>query len=206
MYLINMLLFLSIFASVDVQFIFCFLYLGILDLGTSGENVKRVKTWNFLRKHATGTAPTELHTVHVERGMSWSEATEKWAELNGAKEGFYVSQQIRNGKHTAILAVAVDTGVKKKSESKKDQMYNVYRPNTGQQFRQESLAELEKKYKKVNIFRYVMYLNIFINSLKNCVFLCLRCPQMTLKKLGWVSMMHQLLHVHMPIGGGTVGT
>lgn len=103
----------------------------------------------FLRKHATGTAPTELHTVHVERGMSWDEATEKWAEATGSKEGFYLSHQIRNNKHTAILAVAVDTGVKKKPESKKEQMYYVYRPNTGLQFRQESLAELEKKYKKV---------------------------------------------------------
>lgn len=37
-----------------------------------------------------------------------------------------------------------------KKESKKDQMFSVYRPNTGLQFRQESLAELEKKYKKVN--------------------------------------------------------
>lgn len=38
---------------------------------------------------------------------------------------------------------------KKKTESKKEQMFSVYRPNTGLQFRQESLAELEKKYKKV---------------------------------------------------------
>ncbi|KAF5281855.1 hypothetical protein FQR65_LT14499 [Abscondita terminalis] len=123
--------------------------LGILDLGAGGENVKRVKTWMFLRKHATGKAPTELHVVHVERGMSWDEAMEKWAELTGAKEGFYLSHQIRNNKHTAILAVEFDTGIKKKNESKKDQMYYVYRPNTGLQFRQESLAELEKKYKKV---------------------------------------------------------
>lgn len=120
-----------------------------MDLGTSGENVKRVRTVTFLRKHATGTAPTELHTVHVERGMSWDEAMNKWSDLQGSKEGFYVSHQVRNGKHTAILAVAVDVGLKKKSESKKDQMFYVYRPNTGQQFRQESLAELEKKYNKV---------------------------------------------------------
>lgn len=125
--------------------------IGILDLGSAGQNVKRARTVTFLRKHATGTAPTELHTVHVERGMSWDEVLEKWAELTEAKEGFYLSHQIRNNKHTAILAVEVDNTNKKKSESKskKDQMYFVYRPNTGLQFRQESLAELEKKYKKV---------------------------------------------------------
>ncbi|XP_065173122.1 protein strawberry notch isoform X2 [Atheta coriaria] len=122
--------------------------LGILDLGAGGENVKRVKTVTFLRKHATGTAPTELHTVQVERGMSWEEAHDKWSELPGTKEGFYVSHQVRNDKHTAILAVAVVTG-KKKPESKKEQMFLIHRPNTGLQFRQQNLIELEKKYTKV---------------------------------------------------------
>lgn len=112
--------------------------------------VKRVRTVTFLRKHATGTAPTELHTVHVERGMAWPEALDKLSELAGNHEGFWLSHQVRNSKHTAILAVAVDPNTnKKKSESKKEQMFSVYRPNTGLQFRQESLAELEKKYKKV---------------------------------------------------------
>ncbi|CAH1132025.1 unnamed protein product [Ceutorhynchus assimilis] len=126
--------------------------LGILDLGAGGEVVKRVRLVTFVRKHATGTAPTELHTVHVERGMSWPEALDKFSELTNEKEGFWVSHQVRNGKTTSILAVAVEVGSgsnKKKSESKKDQMFSVYRPNTGLQFRQESLAELEKKYKKV---------------------------------------------------------
>ncbi|CAG9814913.1 unnamed protein product [Phaedon cochleariae] len=133
--------------------------LGILDLGAGGEVVKRVRTVTFLRKHATGTAPTELHTVHVERGMSWPEALEKFSDLVGEHEGFWLSHQVRNTKHTAILAIAVDTGggggggggggTKGKKESKKDMMFSVYRPNTGLQFRQESLAELEKKYKKI---------------------------------------------------------
>lgn len=38
---------------------------------------------------------------------------------------------------------------KKKSDAKKDTMFQVYRPNTGLQFRTESLAEIDKKYKKV---------------------------------------------------------
>lgn len=100
--------------------------MGILDLGTSGENVRRVRLYRFLRKHATGKAPTELHVVHVERGMSWAEVLNKFSELTGSKEGFYLSHQIRNSKQTAILAVAVDSG-KKKSESKKDHLYMVYR-------------------------------------------------------------------------------
>lgn len=128
--------------------------------------------------------------------MSWEEALEKWAELTGAKEGFYLSHQIRNSKHTAILAVEYESGIKKKAESKKDQMYYVYRPNTGLQFRQESLAELEKKYKKVIISI------LLVNSHCNIQYL-FRCNQMKLKKLGPNSMMHQSQHVHMHIGEAT---
>lgn len=131
--------------------------LGILDLGAAGENVTRVKISRFIRKHSTGVAPTELHTVQVERGMIWQEAIDKWADLGGEKEGFYISKQARNGKYTAILAVEIETapktsiGSKKKSEtkSKKDIMFQLYRPNTGLQFKLESLDELDKKYKKV---------------------------------------------------------
>lgn len=65
-----------------------------VDLGSAGENVKQVKMYSFLRKHATGVATTQLHIVQVERGMSWDEAFEKWSELSGPKEGFYLSHQV----------------------------------------------------------------------------------------------------------------
>ncbi|EDS41324.1 conserved hypothetical protein [Culex quinquefasciatus] len=133
--------------------------LGILDLGAAGENVTRVKISRFIRKHSTGVAPTELHTVQVERGMIWQEAIDKWADLGGEREGFYISKQARNGKYTAVLAVEIEAappksnlGSKKKlpeGKSKKDIMFQIYRPNTGLQFKHESLDELEKKYKKV---------------------------------------------------------
>ena len=67
---------------------------------------------------------------------------------------------MRNNKHTAILAVEIETPQsqqqqqsskkKDKSPSKKNIMFQIYRPNTGLQVRHESLAELEKKYKKVS--------------------------------------------------------
>lgn len=63
-------------------------------MGSAGENVKRVKLFTFLRKHTTGVATTELHIVQVERGLSWDEAMEKWSELSGSKEGFYLSHQV----------------------------------------------------------------------------------------------------------------
>nr|CAD7265835.1 unnamed protein product [Timema shepardi] len=125
--------------------------LGILDLGTAGEDVKRVKRYTYLRKHATGLATTELHIVFVERGLSWKDAIEMLEELTAKEEGFYLSHQVRNDKQTAILAVsmvALNKGSDPK-KSKKDQLFAIYRPNTGLQLRQETLGELEKKYKKV---------------------------------------------------------
>lgn len=50
---------------------------SLLDLGTAGENVTRTKLMRFIRKHVTGIAPAELHTVQVERGMIWQEAIDK---------------------------------------------------------------------------------------------------------------------------------
>ncbi|XP_026728525.1 protein strawberry notch isoform X2 [Trichoplusia ni] len=122
--------------------------LGILDLGSCGERVRRVRCVRFVRRHATGRAPVELHTVHSERGMDWSEALEKWSELTGPKEGFYISQHARNNKFTAVLCVAAHTSNKKEKVTKKDIMFQIYRPNTGLQLRLESLAELERKYKR----------------------------------------------------------
>ncbi|XP_017146196.1 protein strawberry notch isoform X2 [Drosophila miranda] len=145
--------------------------LGIVDLGAAGENVIRVRLIRFMRKHATGVAPTELHTVRVERGMIWQEAIDKYADLFNDNEGFYLSHQLRNQKRTAILVVVLehqpprnssssststtdaDGGSsgsnKKKSRSKREIMCQIYRPNTGLQVRHESLFELEKKYRKV---------------------------------------------------------
>jgi hypothetical protein len=76
----------------------------LADLGTAGEDVKRVRLYTFLRKHATGVATTELHIVHVERGMSWEEVMERWSELTGSREGFYLSHQVGMSlRHTSIL-------------------------------------------------------------------------------------------------------
>merc|ERR1719210_379360 len=129
---------------------------GILDVGmTQEDHVELVKTHTFLRKHATGKAKIELHVLQVERGMSWEQAVEKNDEVASTDdEGFWLSHQVRNGKKTAILAIQTEeTGKKsKKGKEGKDssKVFMVYRPNTGQQVKQETLAELKKKYKKVS--------------------------------------------------------
>ncbi|XP_033748183.1 protein strawberry notch homolog 1-like isoform X1 [Pecten maximus] len=117
--------------------------MGILDLGSGGESVKKLESRVFVGNTATNTARTELTTFSVERGMSWTGASEIWRKYTGSEDGFYVSTQERSMKKTAVLAVYY--GLSKK----KEKMYNVYRPNTGRQVHTESLTNLKKKYKKV---------------------------------------------------------
>ncbi|KAK7494073.1 hypothetical protein BaRGS_00014731 [Batillaria attramentaria] len=117
--------------------------MGILDLGSGQERVKKMETKVFVGNTATNTAKTELSTVVVERGMSWMGAMDIWRRCKTMEEGFYISLQERNLKRTAILVVL--SGKNKKREK----VYSVYRPNTGLQTRAETLDEIKKKYKKV---------------------------------------------------------
>uniref|UniRef100_A0A668ACX6 Protein strawberry notch homolog 1 n=1 Tax=Myripristis murdjan TaxID=586833 RepID=A0A668ACX6_9TELE len=81
--------------------------MGILDLGSGDEKVKKVDCRKFLTPGYTTSGHVELYTVSVERGMSWEEATHAWAEQSGPDDGFYV--QVRNNKKTAILVKEVNT-------------------------------------------------------------------------------------------------
>ncbi|XP_048582469.1 protein strawberry notch homolog 1-like [Nematostella vectensis] len=115
---------------------------GILDLGSHGEEVNELSVQTFAGVKSSGTATTELHTVSVERGMSWDDAVTLWRETTEPEEGFYLSHQARNDKKMAILVRAASRGKKKK-------LLSVYRPNTGLQSKQETVEEIKKKYKKV---------------------------------------------------------
>ncbi|XP_027881093.1 protein strawberry notch homolog 1 isoform X3 [Xiphophorus couchianus] len=112
--------------------------MGILDLGSGDEKVKKADCRKFLTPGYTTSGHVELYTVGVERGMSWEEATHAWAEQNGPDDGFYV--QMRNNRKTAILVKEVNT---------KKRLFLVYRPNTGRQVKLETYADIKKKFKKV---------------------------------------------------------
>ncbi|XP_072310428.1 protein strawberry notch homolog 1 [Eucyclogobius newberryi] len=112
--------------------------MGILDLGSGDEKVKKVESKKFLTPGYTTSGHVELFTVSVERGMSWEDATHAWAEQSGPDDGFYV--QTRNNKKTAILVKEVNP---------KKRLFLVHRPNTGRQLKLESYVEIKKKFKKV---------------------------------------------------------
>ncbi|XP_064424224.1 protein strawberry notch homolog 1 isoform X2 [Latimeria chalumnae] len=114
--------------------------MGILDLGSGDEKVRKVNVKKFLTPGYSTSGHVELHTISVERGMSWDDAVKVWAEQSGPEDGFYLSSQIRNNKKTAILVKEVNT---------KKKLFLIYRPNTGKQLKLETYADLKKKYKKV---------------------------------------------------------
>ncbi|KAM4810116.1 protein strawberry notch homolog 1 [Rhinophrynus dorsalis] len=114
--------------------------MGILDLGSGDEKVRKTDAKKFLTPGYSTSGHVELYTISVERGMSWEDATKIWAEQTGPDDGFYLSLQIRNNKKTSILV---------KEINQKKKLFLVYRPNTGKQLKLETLADLKKKYKKV---------------------------------------------------------
>jgi hypothetical protein len=85
------------------------------------------------------TRRVELHTVIVERGLSWENAMEMYASSLHEPQGFYLSNQIKNNHRIAIFALY----------QPKTNEFGIYRPNTGLQVRQETLETLGKKYKRV---------------------------------------------------------
>ncbi|KAJ8043881.1 Protein strawberry notch-like 1 [Holothuria leucospilota] len=118
--------------------------MGILDIISEGQIVKKLETNNFIGSFSTGTATTQLHKVSAERGLKWKLAVDLWSSLMSSEEGFYLSLKCRNGKRLAVLVKFTSS-----SAAAKKGTVNIYRPNLGQQMKTETLSELKKKYKKV---------------------------------------------------------
>ncbi|GFO35954.1 protein strawberry notch homolog 1, partial [Plakobranchus ocellatus] len=116
--------------------------MGIMDLGSGEERVRKIETRVFVGNTATNTAKTELTKFAVERGMPWNSALDLWRRCGSTDEGFYCSLQDRGCRKTAILVVYHS------KNKKREQLFSVHRPNTGRQARCETLAEIKKKYKK----------------------------------------------------------
>lgn len=58
--------------------------------------MERIEHRSFFRKHSTGAAKIEFHSVAVERGMSWEEAYNLWSQCKTTDEGFYLISSVIN--------------------------------------------------------------------------------------------------------------
>uniref|UniRef100_A0A8C1L0E1 Protein strawberry notch homolog 1 n=1 Tax=Cyprinus carpio TaxID=7962 RepID=A0A8C1L0E1_CYPCA len=103
--------------------------MGILDLGSGDEKVKKVDVKKFLTPGYSTSGHVELYTVSVERGMSWEDATHVWADQNGPDDGFYVQV------NKLLFPL--------------NRLFMVYRPNIGKQVKLETYVDIKKRSKKV---------------------------------------------------------
>lgn len=119
--------------------------LGILDLGSGGEQVKVCETWAFENNYGGSVAKTELLKINVERGMTWEMAKKLYYDLcEETDDGFYIGTA---EKQVAVLAVI--QGNSKKDKLSKDKLCKIYRPHMGLSARLEKLTELKKRCKHV---------------------------------------------------------
>ena len=92
----------------------------------------------------------------VERGLAFSKAVQLKENSINADDGFYMSNEDRMYCRLPILALSMTSKVNVGNMRKTEQLFRIYRPNTGLQQRHETLESLRKKYEKVKIVRFVI--------------------------------------------------
>ncbi|GMS88138.1 hypothetical protein PENTCL1PPCAC_10313, partial [Pristionchus entomophagus] len=120
--------------------------MGIMDLGTGGDQVRKLETRVFLGRREKGSFRVEMHKIGVERGVSWDDAHAIWKEHNTGEDGFYVMSVGAHKKKVAVLVY----GVGKKRLESGARLFAVSRPSTGRSAKLETLVELSKKYEKTS--------------------------------------------------------
>ncbi|KAH8874996.1 Protein strawberry notch [Schistosoma japonicum] len=124
--------------------------LGILDLGTSGQNLEITWTKSFDTWFLSESTQVHLHKVTAERGLPWSGAMEIYTQHDGINDGFYLPSVLSGNKVVIpILAVFVKTRSTRSTSSTESKLYRIYRPNTGMQARPVELEKLRERYTRV---------------------------------------------------------
>lgn len=86
----------------------------------------------------------------MERGLAFSKAVQLQENSVNPNDGFYMSNEDRLYCRLPILALSTTSNVNVGNLRKSEQLFRIYRPNTGLQQRHETLESLRKKYEKVN--------------------------------------------------------
>ncbi|XP_055306092.1 protein strawberry notch-like [Sitodiplosis mosellana] len=118
--------------------------MGIMDMGNT-NNAEKIRSMRFIRRHATGTAPIEITTVAVNRGISWEEAIEKFGKAKNEFEGFYLTHYRKNS--SVSLFLMTDGEIKNEDLAymrPREIFFNAYRPHTGTQTRTVPLNEMQR--------------------------------------------------------------
>ncbi|THD21168.1 Notch signaling pathway -1 [Fasciola hepatica] len=127
--------------------------LGIMDLGTSGQNMEIVWTKSFDTWFLSDKTQVHLHKVTAERGLTWAAAMEIYTQHDGMNDGFYLPVGANSMRVVIpILAVYVKSRPSTRLSGGKSETkyYRIYRPNTGMQSRPMELEKLLERYSRVS--------------------------------------------------------
>ncbi|CAJ0579156.1 unnamed protein product, partial [Mesorhabditis spiculigera] len=120
--------------------------LGIMDL-SSGDHVQKQDTRTYDGVYSNGKFHVELHKLSVDRGCSWTEAIEISSSHKLPEDGFYSTSESTRGTPCCVLVYTLAS----RRLTDTDRIYAVTRPSTGRSTRLETLAEIKKKYVKIEL-------------------------------------------------------
>ncbi|XP_077462740.1 strawberry notch homolog 2b isoform X2 [Stigmatopora argus] len=112
--------------------------MGILDLAPGNDEIYEEQQETFMTVGNPQDGQVVLYKISVDRGMPWDEANNRFVNLTGAEEGFYLSYKLRGNQPCVLLA-----------EQGRGKNFIVYKPNIGKQTQAESLDNLQQRYRKV---------------------------------------------------------
>uniref|UniRef100_A0A158P7J3 Strawberry notch homolog 2 n=1 Tax=Angiostrongylus cantonensis TaxID=6313 RepID=A0A158P7J3_ANGCA len=122
--------------------------MGIMDLGTGGDQVRKLETRVFVGRAEKGGFRVEMQKIGVERGLSWEEAFSLYKEHNSDEDGFYVSNSSSIGRQVAVLVYGI--GKRRFDTGARYSLYAVTRPSIGRSPKLITMAEISKRFVKVS--------------------------------------------------------
>ncbi|KAH9419908.1 Protein strawberry notch 2 [Dermatophagoides pteronyssinus] len=126
---------------------------GIIDLSNEVGNVRKLDQENFILKSSSRAVKIQLHTVSVDRGLSFERADnlrkQALDEENYFKDeiGYYVSNSTYQIRKTIFLAIPEENPQKNKDMK---QIFRIYKPSLGLQAKYETKSSLKERGQKLN--------------------------------------------------------
>ncbi|VDL27985.1 unnamed protein product [Hymenolepis diminuta] len=136
--------------------------LGILDLGSTGQNLQIVDTQSFFIRFLSDNSEVYLHKVTTQRGLSFGAAMDIYTQHEGSEDGFYMPKNDASTVRIPALAFCIkeenqpeegvfeeeELGDERNRRRKLKRLYRLYRPNTGMQSEPMGYGKLIEQFEK----------------------------------------------------------
>ncbi|KPM11668.1 strawberry notch-like protein [Sarcoptes scabiei] len=125
---------------------------GIIDLSSEVGNVENLNQENFLMNASNGAIKIQLHTVLIDRGLTWERAENMYKQAIEqddyfrAEIGFYVSNSTFQIRKTIFLAIPENPNKNKDIK----QIFRIYKPSLGLQVKYETKSSLKERGTKLD--------------------------------------------------------